>query len=231
MPVPAPLLFDLDGTLIDSARSIADALSTIACQRGGNPVTPEQVRPLVSKGVGVLVAAALGAQATDAPADIAAFRAVLGALPADPADLYPGARQSLAALQAADHPMGIVTNKPEGLARGVLHAHGLTGFFGAIFGGDTCHASKPDAEPLLAALAAIAPGCPADEAVMIGDSDVDGLAARAAGCRFIFHERGYGPASADIYPIDGRFSSFDQLDGRFIAFATSACRKAGQSVT
>lgn len=211
MSVPAPLLFDLDGTLVDSARAIAAALSVMARERGGQRITAETVRPLVSLGVGAVVAAALGARAGDPDADIREFRQILGALPADPADIYPGVSGALAAFQAKGHAMAVVTNKPEGLARLLLLQNGLDSHFAAIVGGDTCAVCKPHAAPLQFALAAIAPSVDMAEAIMIGDSDVDGQAAYLAGCRFILFKGGYGPVSSELYPSIAGFSSFAGL--------------------
>ncbi|GEO01698.1 phosphoglycolate phosphatase [Novosphingobium sediminis] len=227
MAAPAPLLFDLDGTLVDSARTIAAALSSVAIARGGHRITAEAVRPLVSRGVGVVVASALGAFAGDPQADIAEFRSVLAALPAEPGDLYAGVPAALAALQARGHPMAIVTNKPEGLARILLREQRLDGLFGAVIGGDTCTVCKPQPAPLHRALAAIAPDGEAERAIMIGDSDVDGEAAQAAGCRFMLFEGGYGPVSADCYPVDARFSAFDQFDAVLTALTAKSMAGAG----
>lgn len=207
----APILFDLDGTLVDSARSIAAALSAVAISRGGAAIDPARVRPLVSQGVGVLVATALGELAGDSAADIAAFRAELSSQAADPADLYPGAAETVRALTAAGHPLAIVTNKPEALSRKLLGELDLLACLGTVVGGDTCRTAKPDPLPLHHALAAIAPGAQPAGAVMIGDSDVDGLAARAAGCRFVRFTGGYGPASPDAYPVAGQFAVFADL--------------------
>lgn len=221
-----PILFDLDGTLVDSARSIAAALSAVAIARGGAAIDPAQVRPLVSLGVGVLVATVLADLAGDSAADIAACRAALSSQAADPADLYPGAAETVRALAAAGHPLAIVTNKPEALSRKLLDELYLLACFGTVVGGDTCRTAKPDPLPLHHALATIAPwGQPAD-AVMIGDSDVDGLAARAVGCRFVRFTGGYGPASPDAYPVAGQFNVFAELPPLLAAPMTLAPEQA-----
>lgn len=211
-PEGTPLLFDLDGTLVDSARSIAAALSAVAIARGGGMITAAQVRPLVSQGADVLVSATLGDLANDPQADLVAFRAALSFQVADPVDIYPGAAETLRGLAAAGHPLAIVTNKPEALSRKLLDELGLLDHFGIVVGGDSCQAAKPDPQPLLHALAAIAPAATAQSAVLIGDSDVDGHAAQAAGCGFILFDGGYGPATPDAYPIADRFNAYPRLD-------------------
>jgi phosphoglycolate phosphatase len=227
MAAPAPLLFDLDGTLVDSARAIAAALSTVTIARGGHRITAEAVRPLVSRGVGTVVATSLGEFAGDPQADIAEFRAVLAALAAEPTDPYPGVPAMLAALQAAGHAMAIVTNKPEGLARILLRELALDSHFSAVVGGDTCTVAKPLAAPLQRALGIIAPGRDPADAIMIGDSDVDGEAAQAAGCRFILFEGGYGPVSAGRYSVDARLCAFDQIDPVLAKLSATSLAGAG----
>lgn len=159
----------------------------------------------------MLVATALADLADDSAADIAAFRTALSSQAADPADFYPGAAETVRALAAAGHPLAIVTNKPEALGRKLLDELDLLAYFGTFVGGDTCRTAKPDPLPLHHALAAIAPGSQPAEAVMIGDSDVDGFAARAAGCRFVRFTGGYGPASPNAYPVAGQFAVFADL--------------------
>jgi phosphoglycolate phosphatase len=199
------LLFDLDGTLVDSARDIAGALSILSERRGGPTVTAEQVRPLVSLGAATLVARALGPWAGDAESDLAEFRTLLAALPTDPAALYDGVPALLAFYAERQYPMAIVTNKPERLARLLLEQHGLTEYFGAVVGGDTLSVAKPDPAPLYHALELLDH---TGAAVMIGDSDVDASSAEAAKLPFLLHRNGYGTDE-----IRSRFAStsFDQF--------------------
>ncbi|RZJ99503.1 MAG: HAD family hydrolase [Novosphingobium sp.] len=207
MTAPAALLFDLDGTLVDSAITIAMALSELSTSRGGAPADVVAVRRLVSQGAPVLVRETLGFVAEDIDTDLAAFRAILGNLPADPATIYPGVVDALTALSG--HPCAVVTNKPQGLARQLLEQLDLAHFFGAVVGGDTLAVCKPDAAPLLHAQAEIkADGrC----AVMIGDSAIDAAAARAAGASFALFEGGYGPVDNDPTDVHIRFRDFADL--------------------
>lgn len=207
MATPA-LLFDLDGTLIDSARDIARALTIVSEARGGQAISPEVVRPLVSLGAETLVSVALGPVAGDATTDLADFRHVLSALPADPAIVYPGVAAALASLAAAGHPMAIVTNKPEGLARLALQGVGLDHHFSVIVGGDTAARPKPDPAPVLHALQLL--GHAAADALLIGDSAVDAGAAGNCGIPFLLFEGGYGESIADA-DIAARFARFDRL--------------------
>lgn len=210
MTKPA-LLFDLDGTLVDSARDIARALSIVSAARGGAPVAAATVRPLVSQGAPTLVREALGAFASDPVADLNEFRQVLAGLPVDRAILYPGVEEALTALAAKGHAIAIVTNKPEGLARALLVAVGIDRHFAAVVGGDTAEAPKPDRAPVDSALTKL--GARAEDALFIGDSDVDAATARRCDIPFILFEGGYG--AADCMPVDiaVAFADFGQLPG------------------
>ncbi|MEP7007830.1 MAG: HAD-IA family hydrolase [Sphingomonas bacterium] len=219
MQLPA-LLFDLDGTLIDSACDIARALSMIREDRGGMPIDPSSVRRLVSHGVDMVVCEGLGAYCRDVAADVVIFREVLRGLAPDPATIYPGVVDALTGFATAGHRMAIVTNKPEALSRGLLDALGLARYFGAIVGGDTTPCPKPDPTPLRLALAAINVG--ADAAMLIGDSDVDAAAAKACGVPFLLYEAGYGAEACLPGDVHARFAHFGELDALITAFAGAA---------
>lgn len=206
---PPALLFDLDGTLVDSARDIARALTVVSTARGGGAVDPAVVRPLVSLGAPILVREGLGAVAGDPAADLAAFRGVLADLPVDRGLLYPGVEAALTALGARGHAMAIVTNKPERLARRLLADLDLAKHFGAIVGGDTTAHAKPHRAPVDHAVAAI--GGKADNCMFIGDSDVDATAAENCGVPFLLFEGGYGAGHCDSHRCAGRFNDFKLL--------------------
>jgi phosphoglycolate phosphatase len=205
------LLFDLDGTLVDSAAGIAAALSMLRVERGGMAVPATAVRPLVSLGAEVLVARALGSLARDPAADLAAFRTILAGLPANRDTIYAQVEGALATLRQAGHPIAIVTNKPEGLSRTLLHDLGLARYFGAIVGGDTADFPKPHPAPIRWALSRLA--VPAHDAVLIGDSHVDAGAARACGIPFILYAGGYGADDCAPADVAARFDDFDDLPG------------------
>jgi phosphoglycolate phosphatase len=206
---PAALLFDLDGTLVDSAVTIALALTQLSAARGGGTVDVARVRRLVSQGAPVLVRETLGAFSGGSEEDVAAFRAILAGIPADPATIFPGVVDALTAL--AGHPCGVVTNKPEGLTRLLLDQLGLTRFFQVVVGGDTLPVCKPDPAPLLHALAGLGGEGGTGGAIMIGDSAVDAVAAVAAGTGFMMFEGGYGPVDKNMPDVHRRFGSFADL--------------------
>ncbi len=208
MAMPA-LLFDLDGTLVDSARDIARALSMLLNDRGASPIDVADVRPLVSKGASTLVRVGLGKAGRDPTGDLEEFRAILNSLEPDPSMVYAGAREALSSFADGGVKMAIVTNKPENLARTLLDALDLSSFFITVVGGDTTSFSKPDAMPLRCAIDAMDLH---DEAVcLIGDSAVDALAARAAGVSFILFGGGYGLDECEQACVTARFDRFDSL--------------------
>lgn len=208
---PRALLFDLDGTLVDSAVDIARALSTVRAARGGGPIDVATVRRLVSHGAATVVAKGLGAWADTPEADLAAFRTALRALAVDPAIVFPGVRHALERLADAGFLLAVVTNKPEQLARQLLEGLDLARSFGEIVGGDTAAAPKPDPAPLRLALQAL--GAEADAALMIGDSPIDAGAARACGVPFLLYSAGYDAAGCAEGEIHAQFDHFDGLPG------------------
>jgi phosphoglycolate phosphatase len=203
----AALLFDLDGTLVDSAVTIALALTELSRARGGGAVEVGPVRRLVSRGAPTLVRETLGPLAQESDADVAAFRGILAGIPAEPGMVFPGVTAALEALRSAGHRCAVVTNKPEGLARLLLDQLDMTRFFAAVVGGDTLPVCKPRPEPLRHALEHAGAG----QALMIGDSTVDAQAARAAAMPFVLYERGYEADSCARAACAGSFARFDAL--------------------
>lgn len=206
--MPAPLLFDLDGTLVDSAITIALALGELSTSRGGTAVDVTRVRRLVSQGATVLVREGLGPVAGDPAEDLAAFRAILADIPARAEMIFPGVIAALTELAADGYVCAVVTNKPERLARLLLDQLDLTRHFAAVVGGDTLAVCKPDPAPLHHALDALGQGA---AAVMIGDSDVDARAAAAAGLPFALFLGGYEPDRCRDEQVAGWFAGFAEL--------------------
>jgi phosphoglycolate phosphatase len=209
---PAALLFDLDGTLVDSAITIAAALSELSAARGGGPADLARTRRLVSRGAATLVGETLGPLAGDTHEDVAAFRALLAGIAAEPAMIFPGAVQALAHLTSAGHRCAVVTNKPENLARLLLDQLDLSRFFAAVVGGDTLAACKPDPAPLHHALQAMG-GSTGAGAMMIGDSEIDARAAVAAGMPFLLYLGGYEADACRADAAAGTFGAFSELPG------------------
>lgn len=176
-------LFDLDGTLVDSAPDLHQTLNRILEVESLNAVTLEEVRNFIGEGARRLLERSLtaqGAEVTDARLDrlLEAYLAHYGRHFADHSRLFPKVRDSLGALQKRGAKLAVVTNKFERLARAVVAAFELQHHFPVILGGDTLPERKPSALPVLEACARL--GVALDAAVMIGDSVTDVGAARAA---------------------------------------------------
>lgn len=194
-------VFDLDGTLVDSAPDLRAALNRLMASRGLPPFTLPEVVGMVGDGARVLVQRALAARSL--PFEEAALDDFLADYTANAAvetRPYPGIPEALAALAAEGWRLAVCTNKPALAARELLGALGLLPRFAALGGGDSYPVRKPDPGHLLATLRE-AGGDPAG-AVMIGDHHNDVAAAAGAGIGCIFAGWGYGqPGMADGAPV------------------------------
>lgn len=184
--------FDLDGTLVDSAPDLHSHTNRLLAAYGRPPLDLATVTSFVGYGASVLLGrafAATGAALDPAELEraVITFRDDYSAEPVELSRPYPGVPEVIAAL-AARYPLAVCTNKPEGPARAVLAALGLTQFR-AVIGGDTLPVRKPD--PAMLRATADALGVPLDGVVFVGDTDVDGATAEAAGVPFLWFTRGY----------------------------------------
>src|SRR5512139_3409089 len=153
----AAVLFDLDGTLLDTAADIALALNRAVAEHGWTPVAEEEVRRMIGRGAPVLVqraAAAQGRQIDDATLAAVLERffhhyGALQELDECAAAPYGGVTEALQQLHDAGLHIAVVTNKQQRFATGLLQRLGLSGWVDLVVGGDTCERRKPDAQPLL----------------------------------------------------------------------------------
>lgn len=196
-PQPLTVLFDLDGTLADTAPDLARALNHLLEEQGHAHLPYETIRVQVSRGSAALVALGFG---TDIEAD-AAERLRLrlldlyrSALCID-TQLYPGVDELLAKLERSGHPWGIVTNKPGWLTEPLLEQMHLGSRPACVISGDTCDQRKPHPKPLL--LAAERIGCTADKCLFLGDDLRDIQAGNAAGMTSLVAGWGYIDPSYD----------------------------------
>ena len=191
------LVFDLDGTLIDSAPQIHAATNKVFGARGLPEFSQATVRGFIGNGVGVLVARLMAHQGLDADpalhADLVENFIRIYEEAFDLTTLYPRVSTTLVALAEAGHRLAICTNKPEGPARAVLRHFDLAPLFPVLIGGDTLPQRKPDPAPLHAALDRLGPG----KALFIGDSEVDAETAAAAGVSLALFTGGYRRAAPD----------------------------------
>jgi phosphoglycolate phosphatase len=190
------LVFDLDGTLIDSAPDIHAAANRLLAEEGLASMSLPQVRGMIGRGVPWLMQqllAASGQPADPARAARMAARYMAGEDAVHLTGVYPGVLRALTALQDAGHAMAICTNKPMQATEAVLRHLGLRGFFAALVAGDSLPLRKPDPAPLRAAVAALGGGA----AVYVGDHEVDAETAAGAGVPFVLYTEGYraGPVA------------------------------------
>jgi phosphoglycolate phosphatase len=188
------IIFDLDGTLVDSAPDLANALDLLLLERGHAPLGLTNVRALIGHGIGELVRKGLAERSEFLPPDrlaqaVERFLVHYTANLSRHSSVYPYAAVVLETLQHAGWRLVVCTNKLEASARRLLQDLGLLHFFVLVAGPDTFSAAKPDPAHLLGCLPA---GRPASyPAVMIGDSEVDIAAAKAANIPVIAVTWGY----------------------------------------
>lgn len=183
---PAALVFDLDGTLIESRRDIATAINRLRADLGLASLPLAQVLGMVGEGARALVEKALAdaIPAGDAERIDAALARYLGhyrEVALDTTHAYPGVPEMLAALAAA-YPLALLSNKPEEMSRRILAGLGLAAPFREVLGGDSLPTRKPD--PAGLALLAGRLALPLADLLLIGDSRIDAETATNAGCRF-----------------------------------------------
>lgn len=189
---PPDLVFDLDGTLIDSAPDLHAALNRLMETLERRMLDLSEVIPMIGDGVPMLVRRALDATG-GVPADfdeiLGIYLEIYGSAVADLTTIFPGVIETLAILQKSGHRMAVCTNKPEAATHAVLEAMGLAPYFSAIAGGDSLPVRKPDAGHLLGTLQML--GSAPERAVMIGDSHNDIQVAINAKVRSIAVSYGY----------------------------------------
>ena len=207
------VIFDLDGTLVDSAPDLTAAMNAVLAAEGLPALDAASVRHLVGDGARALLRRGHEAAGRAFPEGAAGdalverflthYRAHL----ADETRPFPGAEGCLDRLSAAGAALAVCTNKPHALAVGVLERLGLTDRFAVVLGRDSLPRFKPDPAPLLAILARTGRA----RGAMIGDTMTDVAAARAAGMPLFYARHGYGPDDAPLLDDEQRFEGFEAL--------------------
>lgn len=213
MDMPDLIVFDLDGTLVDTAPDLSAALNHALGRLGRPPIDPATVRHLVGHGARVLIERGLARTGGGGDAEVER------ALPifldfyadhiADDSRPYPGAEAALDYLAAAGRTLAICTNKPAALSRQLVAALGWDGRFAANLGGDSLPVRKPDPAHLLGTIAA-AGGDP-KRTIFVGDTAVDVGAARAASVPVIIVGFGFADRPAAELGGDAVIDHFDAL--------------------
>lgn len=207
------VLFDLDGTLVDSAPDLTLAANKMLSALGYSQVNCSQVKGWVGDGVRSLVRRALTAILGDVPAEslieqsYVLFQRYYAESVYQDSSLYPRVHETLHTLKSSGLALACVTNKPSRFTKPVLEKSGLTGFFGAVVSGDDLSLKKPDPAPL--EFAAEQLGVPLTACVLVGDSINDISAAGAAGIPVLWATYGY--ASQDDIEQDATYGAIDTI--------------------
>jgi len=212
------VLFDLDGTLMDTLSDIALALNRTLAGQGLGPLSEDEVRPLVGRGGPILIERAMARLGVQM--DVASLKklhecfALHGYLLQEAnestAQPFPGVAAGLAGLHALGLKIAVVTNKQQQLALSLIEQHGLGKWVQAVVGGDECERRKPDPQPLQLACKRLQAFT--TRALMVGDSLNDVLAARAAGMPVVCVPYGYNEGNdSRTLPCDAFIESVAEL--------------------
>lgn len=208
----AGVVFDLDGTLVDSAPDIAESLNQVLAAHDVGPQSVEFVEQFIGEGSFGLVAnlyRALGVEATPAriQTDVEDYLALYRATPVKHSTLFSDAAKAIPALRAAGLRLGVCTNKAQHLAEAVLRHFGLHDYFDAIVGGDVLDERKPAPEHLLETLRRM--NVDPEEAIFIGDTPIDAECGRRANVRCLIVNWGGGSKVPVL--ASSRLGSFGEL--------------------
>ena len=205
------LIFDLDGTLIDSKLDLIHAVNAMLVEMGRERLSAEVISGYIGHGAPVLVARALGTAAPEQECTYALqfFLKYYEEHKLDNTCAYPGVQETLARLWHRDLPMSVLTNKPVRVSVRILEALGLAKYFRSIYGGNSFETKKPD--PLGANTILREMGVSAHETAIVGDSEVDVQTARNAGTAAIAVNFGFGVHDRKSYPDEAYIDRFADL--------------------
>jgi phosphoglycolate phosphatase len=213
---PAAIIWDLDGTLIDSAPDIARALNAVMNEQGQWGHNIESVRGMIGGGVAMLIERAFrdcdsAALSVDRDALVARFLEIYRSCATDSTRLVTAAREVLGHFYHAGVRQGICTNKPRDISRQILDALDISGYFDSVVGGDTTARKKPHPLPLQTCLEQL--GVSPERSIMIGDSAADVGAARATGIPVILVPDGYTGTPVEALGPDWILKELADLPG------------------
>lgn len=209
------VIFDLDGTLVDSAPDLRHAVNRVLEEHGAEPLSLAQIRSMIGDGAAQLVARAFAARnlaVADPKHPLQRFFSLYEADPTANTILYEGVSDTLQSLSDRRLPLAVCTNKPESPAKIILRQLNIAAHFSTVVGGDTHAFRKPDPRMLTSLVDHY--GVARDQCLMVGDSEVDAATAHAAGVPFALMTYGYRRgAVADIACVAAldRFSDLEEL--------------------
>lgn len=189
---PSLVVFDLDGTLIDSAPDMHRAVNRTLADLGCAPLSLTDIRTMVGDGAAALIARALAARHcinADPTTALAQFLEHYEAEPTAVTRTFPGVPETLQRLQTSGLTLAVCTNKPTGLTNTILERLAIDQFFVRVVGGDSLPFRKPDPRALLEVINGF--GTPTPATLMVGDSEVDAATAHAANVPFVLMTYGY----------------------------------------
>jgi phosphoglycolate phosphatase len=189
--VPRLVVFDLDGTLVDSRQDLANSANQLVAERGGTPLPLDAVTEMVGEGAAMLVRRALAAAGLppDDPGALARFLEIYDRRLLETTVLYPGIVEAVRAARAGAR-VAVLTNKPRHHTERLLAGLGVRDLFDDVVGGDDPHGRKPAPRGLMALMSAA--GAAGQDTLMVGDSLVDWETAKAAGARCCLASFGFG---------------------------------------
>jgi phosphoglycolate phosphatase len=211
------VIFDLDGTLIDSKLDLAHAVNATRAHMGLHALEFELIYSYVGNGAPVLIRRALGPEASEAEVERALeyFLVWYGDHKLDNTCLYPGVRDALDRLKAAEIPLAVLTNKPVRVSRAIVEGLGVGGHFFRVYGGNSFPEKKPNPAGVDALMTESGAG--RDGTLVVGDSGVDVRTARNAGVPVYGVTYGFAPESFEADPPDLRFDSIGALADYLLA--------------
>ena len=210
------LIFDLDGTLVDTAPDLLEATNEVLRARDRTPIDPATLHHMVGFGVRSLITQAFSATGAEARAEeMPQLEAIFlehyrGHL-ADFSRPFPGVEETLAKLRDGGARLGVLTNKPHEMALPLLKTLGLSDFFSAIYGAGFRPYVKPDPRIFHEVVADLMPESAGGRAVMIGDSVTDLQTARAANVPCVLMTYGYTPVPVASLGADAVLDHFIEL--------------------
>lgn len=209
----AAVIFDLDGTLIDSAGDIAGALNRLLAEESRPTLSVSDVAQLVGEGVAVLIERAWDLTgkpiaSEDLPIMAERYQSYYAQNPAQATTVFEGVPEALLALREQGWAIGVCTNKPDAITQAVLSQVGLASFIDGVVGGDFPR-RKPDGEHIRETLRRL--GADLQTSLYVGDSVTDVRAARSAEIPIICVAFGYAQTTPEALGADLMISSFDKL--------------------
>ncbi len=210
------LIFDLDGTLIDSRLDLAHAVNATRGQAGRGPLPHEQIFSFVGNGAPVLIQRAMGPEASDdeAASALEFFLEYYRHHALDHTILYPGVRESLDRLHEAGAKLAVLTNKPVRISRRIMEGLGVAPLFFQVYGGNSFGHKKPHRIGIDTLRHEA--GIPPEDTWMVGDSYVDVQTARNAGVASCGVTYGFQPETFREFPPDVLVNRLEDFADRFI---------------